>query len=173
MSTKATTTQVLWLLLQPQSWGPGFWLIGHLRKMVNISGLDSKCDPEADCTCGPQPPTQAHLTQSCSRSWQMQHVSCSSILSGFPATALTPSGALWVFLPWSVTNKCRFRSGSPSAKERDRLWQSCPRRKQDACSFHFMKVLTCGQNTVLASVLRAFLTRSLTSLIFQSTEVLL
>lgn len=96
----------------------------------NLSRLNPKHDsefaspmasaPEPTALPGRGPAAMVHyLTQSCSRSWQMMHVSVSSILSGFTATVLTSSRAVWVSLLWSATNICSSRLGSPSARERD------------------------------------------------------
>lgn len=68
----------------------------------------------------------AHLTQSCRRSWQMMQVSVSSILSGFTEATLTSWSEVWAFPCWSATSNCRFKSSSPSIRQKDKSQQSQP-----------------------------------------------
>lgn len=60
----------------------------------------------------------------------MMHVRVSSILSGFTASGLTFPRLVCASLPWSVTNNCRLRSGSPSVRERLRSDRHNQGRKQ-------------------------------------------
>lgn len=73
----------------------------------------------------------------------MMHVSVSSILSGFMASALT-SRAAGGSLPGSVTSMGRLRSGSPTAREGT---HSDRHDHGGNTSLVFTDVLNCGQKT--------------------------